>query len=173
MMVSILKRPSLPVLSAVLLVAFGGCGGKTKSHYVLAKMSVASYINARISSTAGVETTLKFPLLEIFNAEGRLIYDSQEKVPDKLLLEKVLASVPQRQPLASSPRLMDILNAVPEFRRHEEDILQRHHPVVLSVDLEGCGACRVQARWVDESRDQLLRQSIDVLEIHVSAPFRL
>ena len=39
---------------------------------------MTSYSKARLSSSLGAETTLEFPVLEIFNGDGILIYRSHE-----------------------------------------------------------------------------------------------
>jgi len=157
-------------LCALFLAASVGCGEKPRAQHISAKLSVISYAQARTRFTAGMEKNLNFPVLEIFNGDGSLIYRNQDEIRNAGALEHVLASISTLPPLQHAPRLADILDTVPEFKPHEQEVLSHHKPVVLSVDMEGCGACRIQASWLEEERDRLLRQSIDVLEIHVSAP---
>lgn len=137
---------------------------------ISAKLSIISYAQVRTRFTSGLEKNLGFPALEIFNGEGSLIYRNKDEIRNADALERVLANISTLPSLQHAPRVADILDAVPEFKPHEQEVLRHHKPVVLSVDLDGCGACKVQASWLDEARDRLLRQSIDVLEIHVAAP---
>jgi hypothetical protein len=151
-------------------MALAGCRDKSKAQVVSANLSMTSYSKARLSSSLGAETTLEFPVLETFNGDGILIYRSHELGKNADSLREVLAGIQNLQPLRQSPRLVDILEAVPDFKQHEQEVLRRHKPVVVSVDLEGCGVCGAQAHLINESRERLLQQSIDVLEIHVFSP---
>lgn len=155
---------------ALLLVSVTGCGSKPQARWISADLSISAYIEARMHSPDRTASTFDFPVLEIYNDDGWLVYHGHEAIQNAAILNELPASARNLQPVRESPRLADILKAVPAFKAQERRVLEQHGTVVLSVELEGCGACRIQDRAMDEARQRLLQRSIAVLEIHVIQP---
>src|SRR5882672_257066 len=123
----------------------GGCKSKSTAQLLSADLSITSYVQAHGHATVGKESDFYFPMLEIYNENGYLIYRSHEAMQNAAILRGMPASIRNLRPEQQSPRLAGILEAVPEFSAHKQRVLNRHQLVVLSVEMEYCGECRIQA----------------------------
>jgi len=155
----------------VLLVASTACGPEpTRGELISTSLSIASYARSVVSHGAvGAATTFSFPVLEIYNGAGTLVYRGQESLENARILREMPSSMRGLPPQDNAPKLAGILDAIPEFKASRQKILGRGSPVVLSIGLEGCHACAIQEDALDDVRGRMLRSSIDVLEIEVSS----
>jgi hypothetical protein len=170
------RRPEdmLPTLFgfALLVVSLGACvGQKTKGQLIPTNMDISSYAHARQRASANKESTFSFPVLEIFNQSGILIYSSHESMANAKVLKEFPDSVHNLPPQENATRLRNILDSIPDFSAREHEIIDGKKSVILSTDLEGCEGCKIQDQALDAVTQKILQQpSVAILEIHVSQP---
>lgn len=169
------SRSSLPALlfAMLMVVSLNGCTShKRDGGLVSASMSISSYAMARQRASASKESmSYYFPVLEIYNGAGILVYSSHESRANAQALKDFPDSVQKLQPQEQAPRLRNILEEIPAFKTNVEEIAQRKRWVIISTDLEHCASCVVQDNALRETKERLAQQQIaDILEIYVSQP---
>ena len=172
-------RPNLRAASIAVAVWFAaitlyGCSaGKNRSEMVSATLSVTSYaqVRQRADPTKQASRSYYFPMLEIYNEAGMLIYRSHESIANSQILRDFPNSVRKLPPLDGAPPLAKILNEIPEFKTREHEIVGGKKLVILSVALENCEGCSIQEQGLDELRERFFQQPlVTVLEIKVAHP---
>ena len=154
-------------VAALLAAGSSACRSRSRAQALSATLSIPAYVEA---AKPGVSPTFEFPVLEVYNGEGLLIYRHHDVTRNSAMLRGLPANAKLMQPESSAPRLAHILESVPKFKPERQAVMALHQPVVLSVDMDSCGECRIQSRVIDGFRERLLEQSVSVLEIHVSPP---
>jgi hypothetical protein len=145
-------------------------GSGAKGQLISTSVPISLYAAARMHGSAGGVSEFNFPMLEIYDGSGALVYRSHEPINNARVLRELPSSIQSLQPRKDAPRLADIIEALPEFKAKEKEILRHHNPVVLSVVLENCHACTVQEDALGEAQQLLLQNSIDVLVVNVAQP---
>jgi hypothetical protein len=112
-----------------------------------------------------------FPMLEIYNDAGLLIYRSNESMANAQILKEFPNSVRNLRPQQDAPRLAKILEEIPDFKPREQEIVGGKKLVILSIALENCAGCTVQENALGDLKQRLLQeQSVAILEITVAHP---
>jgi hypothetical protein len=157
------------------ILAVSGCGNlgrdaDAKSQAIAARMSISAYSQARIQASGGAELQYSFPMLEIYNDSGVLVYQSREALANVRVLREFPRSVQNLQPLKNASRLAKLLEQISDFKAVSSEI-RRKKWVILSIDLQDCEGCRLQESEIGALKWRLLQQpSISFVEIHVSIP---
>jgi hypothetical protein len=139
--------------------------------FISANIPLALYAATRVSRRVPKPTKFTFPILEIYNELGALVYQgSESSLENARILRELPASIRGLLAPSDAPRLISVLEAVPEFQAREQEILRDRRPVLLSIELQNCEACVIQADALNDAAPRLLRQSMDVLVLKVS-PF--
>jgi hypothetical protein len=168
-------RFALLIGTALLLTYLAACGSKPKGGagkgaLMSANLSISSYAEARRRGNAKATSEFFFPMLEIYNGSGALVYRGHESIENARVLRELPSGIDSLLPQQDAPRLSDILEAVPDFKTKEQEILRRRSPVVLSIVLENCKACTVQEDELDQAQQRLLEHSVDVLVVKIAHP---
>ncbi|HWZ44723.1 MAG TPA: hypothetical protein VNW97_14705 [Candidatus Saccharimonadales bacterium] len=163
------------LLCAILtLVSFNGCRPSKKDAGLIAtSLSMSSYVQARqrTYSSGPSSTSYYFPMLEIYNDTGVLVYRGNESMANAQILKKFPGSVQNLPPREDASRLTKILQEIPDFKVREREIVGQKKPVILSIALESCEGCAIQERALEDLRERLLQQSsVVILEINVARP---
>lgn len=158
-----------PVLLAISL---SGCLDQQKrGEFVSTNMDISSYAQARRRFSANHESTFSFPVLEIYNDSGSLVYRSQESTANAQILKDFPSRLQNLAPQEHASRLSNLVEAVPDFAANRHRILDGKKLVILSVSLDECEACSIQEQALDDGKQRILQQpSVAILEIHVAHP---
>ena len=161
----------MPVVISLLLL-FSRCSYNNGTSKVLsAHLTLANYAEVREKAANTARTTFSFPLLEIYNSSGFLVYRGEDSATNSGILREFPAQAKNLKPQATSQSLRSILQEIPEFKPEMRRILSSGKFVILSVDLQDCQACTLQENALDDQRKSLLRDyGATILELHVERP---
>jgi hypothetical protein len=132
-------------------------------------MSMPTYVAFRTQASSGNEKNFDFPLLEVFNSEGLLVYRSREALVNTAFLSSPVSSIEATQPLHPVVQANTFLKWLP-LGGDESRTFGPGKTMVLSTTLEGCEACEVQDTAVNKFHTRLSDQAVDLIEIRVSSP---
>ena len=137
--------------------------------FITANISLASYASIRMTRAIPKSTKFTFPVLEVYNELGALVFQgSESSLENARILRELPASIRGLLAPSDAPRLVRVLEAIPAFQAREQEILRGGRPVVLSIELENCEACAIQEDALNNAAPRLLRQSMDVLVLKVN-----
>gem|GEM_PF-6058859 len=112
-----------------------------------------------------------FPLLEIYNSSGALVFQGRDATANAKILQEFPGVLNNYQPKERAPRLENVIAQIPDFKAVEQKNGRNTEWVLLSVDLEGCEGCEVQEDALRGIKRRLLEQeSVEIFEIHVLRP---
>jgi hypothetical protein len=157
------------MVAPVLSLIFFGCT-RRQFVFVSTAMPMASYAKIPVNGSSGKIVPFFFPQLNIYDASGNLIYSGNEALDNAQILRELPEGISALKPEPGAPSLVQLLNAVPDFRAREKEILAPHRITVFSISLDGCHACMVQEDAVSDTKDRLLDKGVNLLVIHVSRP---
>jgi len=162
----------LLLCSALLMIMLNGCEAQRKdSELFSTNMDMSSYAQARQHSSGNQESTFSFPVLEIYNKSGTLVYRSGESASNAQVLKDFPNNFQGFEAQEHAARLAEIVEAIPDFEVRKRKILDQRQLVILSVTLDGCKGCSIQEEALDDFKQRILQQlAIAILEIHVSHP---
>jgi hypothetical protein len=130
-------------------------------------MSAYTQIRYRTKPLVG-KSAYYFPTLEIYNEAGTLLYCSHNAIENAKVLKDFPASIRDLPPQQDAPRLQSIINEIPDFRGRWEAAGGKSKLTILSIGLEDCRGCSIQASALAELEQQPQHQSVAVLEISVT-----
>jgi hypothetical protein len=116
------------------------------------------------------DTHLYFPLLQIYDSKGRLVYVGHIAKENASVLEQTPANIDSLQHVPEAVSLGDVIKELPDFESRRDDLLKSNKATVLSVFLEDCHACSIQEHTLDATQNQLLHRGVNLLVIHVAKP---
>jgi len=164
-------NPFIALLSASLIViAASGCRSNGKhGELVSTTLSMSSYVDALHRVNPGHSTTYLFPVLEIYNEAGVLIYRDNASMTNARILREFPGSVQNLPPKEDAPRLVKVLEEIPDFKPWAREIVGKKKLTILSVGLEDCRACSIQEQALDGLEKRLVQQpAVAILEINVT-----
>jgi hypothetical protein len=145
--------------------------------FVSSDMNVGQYVHA--VGTISINRThpngtplvkLEFPVLDIFDPDGRLIYhgtrlEDNIKILNEGFPESTRNYVGTPDPLGLS--LDDLLQLTPAFQNIRQTVLSSHHYVIYSISLSAtdCTACDTQVQAIDSLKRKLARHDVDILTL--------
>lgn len=134
-------------------------------------LSISTYSLARERAGGDKNSAYYFPLLEIYNDAGVLVYSSHDSSKNSFIIKRFPTGLESLQPQEQVPRLKNVLAEIPAFRDKALDTAGRKKWTIISTELDGCEGCAIQAQILQESLPQLThQQSVEIFEIHVSPP---
>jgi hypothetical protein len=161
--------PIWALLYMMLAICLDGC--RSGGTLISTNLSLSSYADARQRISPGQPSMLYFPVLEIYNDSGVLVYRSHESLDNAKILRGFPNSVRKLPPQQDAPRLSRILEEIPDFKPRKPEIVGKRELVILSVALESCEACSAQENALEDLKRRLLKeQSVAILEISVAHP---
>jgi hypothetical protein len=157
------------------LLAFSFCGCNTshstanfKGFALSSNVPLKSYVHFAVGANGHKESRFYFPLLQIYDKGGRLVYVSHDTEANAKVLEKFPNNTDSLQPIPQTTLLQDVIKELPEFETKRDDLLRTKRTTVLSVFLEDCHACSVQEEALDNTQNQLLAPGVNLLIVRVA-----
>jgi hypothetical protein len=130
-----------------------------------------SYAESRYRTHPAAEATYYFPVLEVYNESGILVYHGDEAVTNATILQGFPASIRNLPAKEDAPRLESLLDQIPDFKPRVKEILGKKQLVLLSIGLDECGACKIQEDAIGDLENRLLKeQSVTILKIDIAHP---
>jgi hypothetical protein len=134
-------------------------------------LSISTYSLARERAGGAKNSGYYFPLLEIYNDAGILLYSSHDSANNSTVIKRFPESFEALQPQQHAPGLKNVLAEIPAFREKALDTTNRRKWTIISTELDGCKGCTIQAQVLQDSLPRLThQQSVEIFEIHVSPP---
>lgn len=166
----VLARLATAICAGLLLVSCNsGKSQERDAGMISTSLSISSYATAREHASASKDGTYFFPVLEIYNGSGVLIYRGHESAENTRTLKEFPGSIQNLRPQEQASHLLKLLEEFPVFKERERGI-QAKKWVIISTGLDGCEGCAVQEHTLREEKQRLLQQSVSILEIHVTPP---
>jgi len=152
-----------------LLALANGCQSKQGDTQVKTRLSMTSYIGAWQRARPGGAPTYYFPVLEIYNQAGTLIYASHNATANAKVLKDFPGSVEKLTPQPGAPGLQALISEIPDLEAGWKAAGGKNKLTILSIALENCKGCSIQEEALAELAQQLVKQhSAAVLEINVA-----
>jgi hypothetical protein len=160
---------------ALLPLSLSGCHqshslGTADSFELSSSVPLKSYVKFAVGMNGHKDTHLYFPLLQIYDSEGRLVYVGHVAKENALVLEQTPDNISSLQHVPEAAPLGDVIKELPEFESRRGELVNSNRATVLSVFLEDCHACSIQEQTLDTTQKQLLRRGVNLLIIHVARP---
>lgn len=151
-----------------------GCraGGPRAGVVVSLTVPLLKFVQASGGLGGGKSPVVDFPLLEVFDGGGQLVYASHDAAASVALVKALPGALSRLQGLKDQPSLAEVIGSVPELSEEQKGALLRsHEPTVIAYSLEDCEACSVQEAGLGgETMQNLARQGMNSLEIRVARP---
>jgi len=166
------RKTELGLFTAYLIIFLSSCtSSDPAAKPISTDLPITSYSLARERAGGDKNSGFYFPQLEIYNNAGILVYSSHDSSKNSLTLKRFPEGLEALQPQEQAPRLKNVLAEIPAFRNRELDTAGRKKWTIISIELEDCKGCAIQAQVLQESLPRLTRQqSVEIFEIHVSPP---
>ena len=103
------------------ILALGSCdssksGGVGINQEVSTTLSISAYSQARIRASGGAEMQYSFPLLEIYNGSGALVFHGHDATANAKVLQDFPGALQNYQPQDQAPRLENVIAQIPDFK---------------------------------------------------------
>jgi hypothetical protein len=158
-------------LSHALLLAFlvVGCTASNRSDAPIStNLSISTYSLARERAGGARGSGYFFPLLEVYNDAGILIYSSHNSTNNGDMIRHFPQGLEGQEPQQKAPRLKNVLYEIPAFRESAL-ALGRKKWTIISIELDGCEGCAIQGKVLQDAVPRLIhQQSVEIFEVHVS-----
>lgn len=133
-------------------------------------MPLPVYVRSAVGANGRIDTELYFPLLQIYDSAGRLVYVGHDANENAGILKRASEDAASMKAIPGTALLADITKQMADLGAQRDELLKMHKSTILSVSLEGCHACSVQDEALDQAEKQLLAQGINVLLLRVGRP---
>jgi hypothetical protein len=148
-----------------------GCRSTTGDGIVISSYpQLKSYVHFAVGSNGHKEANLYFPLLQVYDPAGRLVYVGHDARENAKLLDQLPGNLDSLKPIPETTLLPDVMKEMPEFAARKDEVLRVKQVTVLSVFLEDCHACSIQEEALDSTEKQLVRRGVNLLIIRVAKP---
>lgn len=165
-------RDLLRYVASTLLLIGAGChsGDPIGNSGVTFSSSVAikSYVKLVVGLNGSKESRFYFPILEIYDRAGNLIYASHDLKRNTEVLDGLPEAIAGLKPIAATASLAKIVDEIPDLEAHRKEIVDTNRLTILSVDLEDCHACSVQERTLNETERKILRTGSNLITVKVT-----
>jgi len=163
------------IFSAFFAVGFPGCRtarrtGIANGLVLTSNLELRSYVKFAVGANGNKDTRLHFPLLQIYDAAGRLVYVGHDARANATALEQMPGNIDTMHPISGSSLLPDVMRQLPEFEVKREDLLRAKRTTALSVFLQDCHACSIQEEALDKTQTKLHDRGVNLLIIKVARP---
>ena len=108
-----------------------------------------------------------FPQLWIYNPQGQLIYSSYDNAKSAQVISQFPDDMAGRSPIATTSSLASVLQAIPEFQRHQSEILEHPNYAIISVSMDGCHGCSILDGVLSARQSKLQSDGINLLTLQV------
>lgn len=160
------------LLVACLAMLLSSCTASNHSaRPISTNLSISTYSLARERAGGDKSGGYYFPLLEIYNGAGLLLYSSHDSANNSIIIKRFPENLDALHPQEQAPRLKNVLAEIPAFRDKALDTTGRKKWTIISTELDGCKGCTIQMQALQDSLPRLThQQSVEIFEIHVSPP---
>ena len=158
-----MRARNIWLLSTICCLLSTGCRREAVSLSV--SLPVLSYMQSQPGGLSG-GAVIDFPLLEIFDHQGRLVYADHNGRRNAA----VLASLPNGigEAAGASETLARTLAVFPLAKRDRARVLDNRRITVLSLSLEDCKACILQEEALNPERTKtLIAAGINVVAVRL------
>jgi hypothetical protein len=114
----------------------------------------------------GNRETFEFPLLEIYDKKGQLVYVGHEARANILALRDFVDRGAASS-LAGSPDLDRTMSEIRQAASAAAMPLPCRRGTIVAIDLDRCRACSLQSGYLSSVRPELLRDGIDIVQVDV------
>lgn len=156
-------------------IATSNVGCHTESHRAATEgytastsLSFKDYVHLAVLLNGGKAATFTFPQLRIYNQGGQLTYFGDNAKRNMDMLERKPEDLPALKLGSGNSDLSQVIEDVPAFKAHQDELLHNRRPTVAVVSLETCHACSLQDEALDRRKERLLQSGVNVLIINVS-----
>ena len=129
-----------------------------------------TYVKSAVGANGNHGTRLFFPLLQIYNSDGKLVYVSHDAQANVSALQALPNNASDLQPIAGAEILGDVIKEYPSFASEKDALVARHSPTVLSIFLDSCHACSIQENALDATQARLNQTGVNLLIMKVQRP---
>lgn len=165
-----LSAKGLYFLLAILLVGCYPAKHPRSRHgdVISDSISFRSYIQSPVGKTERKTGKFYFPLLQVYDEQGRLVYIDHDASANAELLNDLPKILGSSKPLDGALPLSDALASFPQFESRIKGNLSKHRRTVIAIFLEDCHACSVQEEALKETQEPLLDKGVDILILRVT-----
>ena len=135
---------------------------------VTSHVDLKSYVHSAVGANGHRETQVFFPLLQIYDALGNLVYVGHDSRQNSKALEGLADGTDKMAPVTGASSLTQVINETPAFSSEGTTIAHTNRPTIISVFLEDCHACSIQEEALDKTQEHLQDQGINLLIVRVS-----
>jgi hypothetical protein len=167
----------LPLQLLSLAVAFSstGCNHLHPSSQATAlvlssQLSLKSYVHSAIGANDHKSLSVYFPLLEIYDPYGKLVYVGHNAKDNSRILKLLPENMSEFVPLPNTLPLQEVMEQFPDFQIKSAALLETRNPTIITVFLEDCHACSVQEEALDSTQQQLHDRGVNLLIVKVAKP---
>jgi hypothetical protein len=156
----------------LLLLLLSGCKGdrSMEGRMVTSDLDFKSYVHSVIAANGSKDASFYFPLLQIFDEQGRLVYVGHDAKQNSAIMSQIPGNLVDLRPIPNGITLSSIMGEVPAFKPQQNAFIGGKRGTVLSVFLEDCHACSVQEKALDDNQKQLLKRGTNLLVLNVTKP---
>lgn len=152
-------------MTLFVLASTWACAVRGKEPYRLrARMPVDTYLKSQMTATRR-SISMQFPLLEVYDKRGRLVYHDDGGVRNSNLIAAWPAGLKPLRPISGTDPLSVFLDRVPGFKERKRDILGFGGTVIVSVEANDCPACEGQETAVEKFDNRKFKTGVLVLEL--------
>jgi len=141
-----------------------------KGLLITSHVDLKSYVHSTVGANGHRETKIYFPLLQIYDALGNLVYVGHDSRQNSKALEGLADGTDKMTPVSGASSLTQAISDTPAFSSEGSAIAHTNRPTIISVFLEDCHACSVQEEALDKTQEHLQEQGINLLIVRVSKP---
>lgn len=162
---------NIVVLSIALLAGLEGCRAP-KPISISATVPFALFVKSRTAfrMSGRAKGGFSFPYLEIYNAQGGLIYAEDNAYENSQKLETFPVGLDFAKVLASDSGLRSTVSEITAFSSKRQQILDSHKVCILLISVDGCDACSFQTDALKKTEARLLQNGVNILKLHISMP---
>lgn len=164
---------SLALCAVAAITGFSGCErakpSPTSAGFVISSdMPLNAYVHLDIGRNGNPDTRFDFPVLQIYDESGELIYAGHNAEQNANALKGIPESTTYLARVAGAKALGDVIKQLPEFEVRRDEVTHSRRLTAVSVFLENCHACSTQEESLDKTQGRLHDSGVNLLVIHVS-----
>jgi len=121
-------------------------------------------------SHGGKGVMIYFPMLELFNESGDLIFAGHDPGQNSKILKGLPGTLHALKPIGGGDSLVRVMQKFPQIPNRDA-LLSDRRPTVLSVFLQDCHACSLQESALDQGTEGEIRKNgMNLVVINVERP---
>lgn len=144
---------------------------RSGAELVTATVPWRMYSRADLPATKAPGNRFIFPLLEVYDSKGYLVYTGENSYTNADTLRRLVHGISAiAEKPSPHPEFALFVDKIPAFEENKRSLLDGHRPSVIIASLQDCRACSLQEHTVDTVKLQLLSNGINILLLKVKRP---